>query len=150
MKFSIAFYALLSVAPLISQGFALPQPEIGNNAVAAVTAVPVDAAVVPRQSDEWTLVLYNEGENGGQCGGTSEEHTGGSGVCLGWQTATKLCADLKVTANLGIASCSFSFKYDGDNCSGDNSKTETVEAGKDSNGVPLTDDVKFVSIECKE
>lgn len=136
------------MAPYVAQGFALPH--VGSNAVAAVEAVPVEGVVVPRQEDEWTLVLYNEGENGGQCGGTSEEHSGGSGVCLGWQTATKLCADLKVAANVGIASCSFSFKYDGDNCSGANDKTETVSAGEDSNGVSLTDDVKFVSITCSE
>ncbi len=51
---------------------------------------------------------------------------------------------------MGFAKCEFAFKGNGngDTCGGDYRETVTVERGKDSNGVMLSDDVKFVSINC--
>ncbi|KFY25367.1 hypothetical protein V491_01779 [Pseudogymnoascus sp. VKM F-3775] len=125
--------------------FALPA--VGNNAAAAVGSLTEKDTLVKRD-DEWTLVLYNAGESGGQCGGTSTSQSGGADSCVSIPSG-KFCADVKVTAGLpNIAACAFNFKYDGAGCNGESARREVVGIGADSNGIPLTDDVKFVSISC--
>lgn len=105
-------------------------------------------AHVRRGDDDWMMVMYNQGSDGGQqCGGTYEPVTGSSGSC-NVIPGDKWCVDLKV--NLGV--CTFAFKSEGSSgaCSGGEEAAVTIEAGKDSNGVSLSDKVKFVSVECKE
>lgn len=92
------------------------------------------------------MVLYNQHENGGQCGGTSTTNGGSGGVCR--NIAGKYCADLKVAINAGIASCTFNFVKNGDCNSGTIESTTTVAAGQDSNGVDLSDQVQFVEVGC--
>lgn len=131
--------------PYVVQGFALP--DVGTNTVAAVKTLAGKDSLVKRD-DEWTLVLYNAGASGGQCGGTSTSQSGGADSCVSIPSG-KLCAEVKVTAGLpNIAACAFNFKYDGAGCSGAKAHTAVVGIGADSNGIPLSDEVKFVSISC--
>lgn len=92
------------------------------------------------------MVLYNEHKNGGQCGGTSTAASGNGGTCN--NIMGKYCADLKVALNVGIASCTFNFVKNGDCNSGTIESEVTVAAGKDSNGVDLSDDVQLVEVGC--
>jgi hypothetical protein len=58
-----------------------------------------------------------------------------------------LYAEVKVTAGLpNIAACTFNFKYNSAGCSGGTAQSKIVGIGADSNGIPLSDEVKFVSI----
>ncbi|KAK1753254.1 hypothetical protein QBC47DRAFT_363063 [Echria macrotheca] len=93
-----------------------------------------------KRDDEWTLVLYNAHKKGGQCGGTGETRSGDSDRCE--DITNKKCADISVNANVGIASCSFSFKSE--SCSGPRKNYSVVQGGTDQNGVDLDDDVKFL------
>jgi hypothetical protein len=102
-----------------------------------------------RADDEWLMVIYNNGQEGDQCGGVANNFNGKNSLCQRLDGVTgKVCADLKVQANVGFAKCEFQFKADGTSCGGNVQKTVTVEKGKDSNGVSLEDDVKFVQINC--
>lgn len=91
------------------------------------------------------MVLYNNGESGGQCGGTSSRTSGGTDACV--DKKTNVCADFGVNANAGIAGCYFNLKGSRD-CSGSTKKQYVVQGGKDSNGVPLGDDIKFIQVAC--
>ncbi|KAF1939448.1 hypothetical protein EJ02DRAFT_456951 [Clathrospora elynae] len=152
MKFTIAITALLSAVPYLVQGIALPEasPEFslstGNETVPFTRTVDL---LSKRADDEWLMVIYNNGKPEDQCGGVANNFNGKSNLCEGLGGVTgKICADLKVQANVGFASCEFNFKADGTSCGGDSLKKTTVDKGKDSNGVVIPDNVRFVSVTC--
>ncbi|KAL6693498.1 hypothetical protein J3F84DRAFT_380967 [Trichoderma pleuroticola] len=161
MKFQLAITTLLGALPLLTQ--ALAHAEVAKTfAIERADFAPdrtitfdlsergEDDLLNKRQpDDEWLLVMYSNGKDN-QCGGTRSESTGKKfGSCLGLSKLSgKLCADIKVGANIGVAKCDFSFRYDGTTCGGGENDHETVYAGKDSNGVKLSDSVKFVSVTC--
>lgn len=147
--------------PLFTQ--ALAHPAVGNfleikrSDIAAGQPVTFDLAKrgeadllnKRQEEDEWLVVMYDNG-SGDQCGGVSNQVVGKKeGLCsaLG-DLAGKICTDVKVGANIGVAKCDFSFKSGG--CSGSEENHITVYAGQDSNGVSLTDQVRFVSVTCSQ
>lgn len=104
-------------------------------------------AIAAGDDDEWTLVLYNAHEKGGQCGGASVETKKGGSAKSCFQSAAKaVCADFSVDA--GVASCTA--KFDGSKCGGDNKGDITVKTSKKKRGYDLKDDVKFVQVSCKK
>jgi hypothetical protein len=95
------------------------------------------------------MVIYNNGQEGDQYGGVPNEFHAKGSLCQGVTGAVgKVCADLKVNMNVGFAKCDFAFKKDGTSCGGEEIKKVTVEKGKDNNGVQLTDEVRFVQVNC--
>ncbi|KAK7744744.1 hypothetical protein SLS62_010046 [Diatrype stigma] len=145
MKFSIVSCLLLGTLP---SGLALPNDWNTTRVVEKEAAAPTwqNEPILHKRDEEWTMVLYNEHKNGGQCGGTSTPVSGNGGVCR--NIVGKYCADLKVAVSTGIASCTFNFVKNGDCNSGTIESEQTVQAGKDSNGVDLSGDVQFVSVGC--
>lgn len=158
LQFSIAFAALISALPYLAQGFAVPDAnpaiEVKRTAEAVSTTNVVPFKSFPLLStraddDEWLMVIYNNGNTDDQCGGTPNEFSGKSSLCQGLTGVVgKICADVKVSANVGFAKCEFSFRADGSNCGGTERQAVTVNKGDSSNRVKLSDDVKFVSINC--
>ncbi|KAG4422875.1 hypothetical protein IFR04_003945 [Cadophora malorum] len=67
-----------------------------------------------RADDEWVVVMYDNG-SGDQCGGISNQDVTGKkeGLCkrLG-SLVGKICTDVKVGINIGVAKCDFSFRTD--------------------------------------
>ncbi|KAM7182658.1 hypothetical protein V8F33_014133 [Rhypophila sp. PSN 637] len=145
MKLSIILFGFLAVANCLT---ITPRSLSANDTlITADDRSPVTGPALAE--DEWTLVLYTEHKkkNGGQCGGTSTKQSGAADKCL--DIAKKLCADIKVTPNIGIADCTFNFRAGGGDChNGELKKSVTVQGGRDSNSVDLSDDVKFVSVSC--
>lgn len=96
--------------------------------------------------------MYDNG-SGDQCGGISNQDVTGKkeGLCkrLG-SLVGKICTDVKVGINIGVAKCDFSFRTDSSVCGGAEENHVTLYAGEDSNGVSLTDQVRFVSVTCSE
>lgn len=69
-------------------------------------------------------------------------------MCQAVGDAVMQCADIKLSANAKVHSCDFTFEKD--KCGGSKEKEVSVKRGKDSNGVHLKDQVKFVSVNCKK
>ncbi|KAF2430656.1 hypothetical protein EJ08DRAFT_214966 [Tothia fuscella] len=161
MKFQLAITTFLSALPLFTQ--ALAHPAIGNSLAIKRSEIvagqpasfdlekrgSVDLLNKRQNDDEWLVVMYDNG-SGDQCGGVSGDVVGKKdGLCKEFSNlAGKICADVKVGVNIGVAKCDVSFKSGG--CGGTEENHVTVYAGQDSNGVPLTDQVRFVSVTCSE
>lgn len=150
-QFSVTIAAILSAVPYLAQGIALPdaQPAIAVTNLSPAVPFVSNNLISKRADDEWLMVIYNNGKPGDQCGGVANNFNGKNSLCQGLGGVTgKVCADLKVQANMGFAQCEFNFKGDGSSCGGNVQKKVTVHKGKDSNGVKLSDDVRFVQINC--
>ena len=163
LKFHLAVTAFLSALPLLTQ--ALVHPAVGNtltikkSEIAAGQPVTLDLAarneahvLNKRADDEWVVVMYDNG-SGDQCGGVSNQEVTGKkeGLCKGLGNLVgKICTDVKVGINIGVAKCDFSFRTDSSGCGGAEENHVTLYAGEDSNGVSLTDQVRFVSVTCSE
>jgi hypothetical protein len=156
-QFSVVIATIISAVPYLAHGFAIPDANTaveirGNNAVTwnpALTFRSTELVSKRADDDEWVMVVYNGGSDTNQCGGTANNFSGTSSLCQGLTNVVgKICADVKVQANVGIASCTFSFRADGSNCGGTERQSVKVDAGKDSNGVKLSDDVRFINIDC--
>lgn len=151
LQFFTSLIALASVLPHLTQGLALPEPGTSLDLATRETFIKTFDLLETRadEADEWEMVIYAGSSNGGQCGGTPNNFAGTGNLCehlLGVQG--KLCADLKVGANIGFAKCEFNFKADGTSCGGSSLKDVTLNKGTDNNGVSLSDQVRFVSITC--
>ncbi|KAK8057649.1 hypothetical protein PG996_011586 [Apiospora saccharicola] len=128
MKFSAAFFGLLSAVPYLAQGFVLPGADNGGVVAARDVfglAFHESGLLSKREDDdEWLMVVYNGGTEGQQCGGSPNNFHQKGSICQGIEgPAGGVCADLKVNK-------------------------VTVERGKDNNGVELSDEVKFVEVNC--
>ncbi|KAF2807076.1 uncharacterized protein BDZ99DRAFT_465800 [Mytilinidion resinicola] len=166
MRFSLAITAVLGALPFLAQGIAVPDanPEIEVSDPAGITKrVPFHTTDLTKRGsshtidlwnkratdDDWLMVIYNDGTSKNQCGGTPNNFKGTGSICEGLGGVVgKICADLKVQANVGFAKCDFSFRADGNSCGGKERENVSVKKGHDSNGVKLSDDVRFVSIDC--
>jgi hypothetical protein len=155
-QFSAVIAAIISAVPYLAHGLAIPDAntatEIRGNKVTwnpALTFRSTELVSKRADDDEWVIVIYNGGSDTNQCGGTANNFSGTSSLCQGLTNVVgKICADVKVQANVGIASCTFNFRADGFNCGGTKRQSVKVDAGKDSNGVNLSDDVRFINIGC--
>jgi hypothetical protein len=103
---------------------------------------------LPQADDEWTMVIFNGAESGGQCGGTEILTTSASGT----QSCTTLsqlasCAKISVGINTPIISCKFDF--DGSACpAGGHAPAANLKPGGSATvSVP---DVKFVGVFCTD
>jgi hypothetical protein len=147
-QFSLALFALLGAAPYVAQGFALPASSIEvveSNSTEIYQVSPLGKRIALAPADEWTLVLYDNKNSGGQCGGTSVSAKGtGAGSCLTWD-GVKACANIKVTVGALVA-CVFDFKKE--SCEGATVTEQITEAGFDDNNVALDATVRFVSVKC--
>ena len=96
------------------------------------------------------MVLYNERDKGGQCGGTSTKHTGTGNACV--KIAHELCANPHIGAKANFGICAFDFKYEGGNrdCQGPTGHSALSIKREDTNGVKLDDDIRFLSILCSK
>jgi len=153
MKFSLALTVLIGAVPYLAQGFALPDAKPATEVASlsnTVSFATVDL-LSKRADDEWLMVIYNNGPKGNQCGGVANKFDGKGNLCQGLTGVVgKLCADVKLEVNAGFAKCDFSFRADGTHCGGKEREHVSVHKGKDSNGVKLSDDVRFVSISCSK
>lgn len=134
-----AFFILLTALPYQAASLALPDPAATTDV--KVTDSPDDSLFELLADDEWLMVLYNEHEDGGQCGGTSRKVSGNGGACI--KVQDDKCVDLK--AAVSVASIGFSWKSKAE-CKGDQVKYSVVQGGTDNNGVDLEDEIKFVAI----
>lgn len=145
LQFSAIFLSLLSATPFVVQGIAVPSEKFDT--VQPIELFPDDGTPVARADDEeWLMVLWSKPDGEAQCGGTYTQDNGVGSACKSLIGTGAWCVDLAVRTGV----CDFKFKADGKSCSGEVKKEVTVEAQKDSNGIPLDADFKFVSIECSE
>ncbi|USP82885.1 hypothetical protein yc1106_10159 [Curvularia clavata] len=147
----VVITALLGTAPHLAYGIAVLSTKPAVKITELTKTVPFTTVdlVSKRADDEWLMVIYNNGSEGDQCGGVANDFSGKSSLCQRLDGVTgKVCADVKVQANVGFAKCDFSFRSDGTSCGGAERQKVTANKGEDSDGVKLFDDVKFVAINC--
>ena len=82
------------------------------------------------------MAIYKKDCERNQCGGVANDFTG------------KVCADVKVQANVGFAKCEFSFRADGTSCGGAERQKVIVNKGEDSNGAEQSEDSRFFALNC--
>jgi hypothetical protein len=151
VQISVVITALLGTAPYLAYGIAVPSTSPAVKVAQLTKTVPFATVdlVSKRADDDWLLVIYNNGSEGDQCGGVANKIDGKGSQCRRLDGVTgKICADAKVQAHVGFTKCEFSFRTEGTSCGGTERQKVTVDKGEDSNGVKLSDDVKFVAINC--
>ena len=139
-------FTYASVLPARDAG---PDTDVDTSEEVTVYDLPIVNGTIEARADDddWTLVLYNAHEKGGQCGGSSiETKSGGSASSCFSAAAKALCANFKV--DTGVASCTVDF--DGSKCGGKDKGHIKVDEGKEKRGYNLKDDVKFVQVSCKK
>ena len=150
LQLSIATAALFTTTPYLVQGIVVPNAGSTVEIPRITDAIPLattNLLLKRAEDDEWQIVIYNNGKLGDQCGGVANTFTGKGSLCQGLVgTVGKLCAGAKVGVNLPFVTCEFKFKEAGEDCGGDEVEKISLKPGERTDGVNLSDEVKFVQI----
>ncbi|KAK2008189.1 hypothetical protein LZ32DRAFT_662319 [Colletotrichum eremochloae] len=112
-KVSAVVYALLGFVPCLAWGSAIPSAEGLAVANHDTPVFPVsqelnllsrDLLTKQQADDKWSMVIYNNGKEGQQCGGVPNDIYGKDSTCWGLGTVvSKAFTDLKVSATMSFA-----------------------------------------------